>query len=134
MISSSIFINNTSEYGTIFNVPFINDKSAYGIMVNNCQFTNNTASKYGGVIYSLGEFNNKHVNFYNCNFYDNHAKLGNVLYSYSSMSSPIMNNCNLNSNDIVTLPTYFEVDEYSYEGDEISILSGENIPEGITCK
>jgi len=37
---------------------------------------------------------------------------------------------NLNPTDISSIPAYFEM----HENKEISILSGESIPENITCK
>jgi len=131
-ITNSKFINNTSEYGTIFNIYKTNYSTASGFTVNGCEFTNNTASKFGGVIYSLGKYNILHTEFQNCTFNNNHAKLGDVVYGYSINSMPLISNIKeLSSTDVATLPTYFEIDNNSI--DKISILSGENIPEGITC-
>jgi len=46
---------------------------------------------------------------------------------------PLISNIKeLSPTDVATLPTYFEIDKNSIN--KISILSGENIPEGVTCK
>jgi len=132
-ISNSKFINNTSEYGTFLNVPFLNKNTGTGIEIHTSEFTNNTASKFGGIIYSLGEYNNYHMKLVNNQYNNNNAKLGNIIYSYSLNSLPDIVSDNINKDDIVTLPSYFEVDKNSYEDDEITILSGESIPDGITC-
>jgi len=114
----------------------MHDSSVSGFISNDCEYINNTASKYGGVIYSLGENNRIHTEFNNCIFNNNHAKLGDIVYSYSINSIPVLKSndkeISFDTNDIITLPTYFELDPNTI--DKVSILSGENIPEGITCK
>jgi len=113
----------------------IHTTSISGFTSTYCEYTNNTASKYGGVVYSLGEYNGLHSALTNCTFDNNHAKLGNIVYGYSKDSIPDISNIqeinSIDKNNIVTLPTYFEIDLNT--NDKISILSGETIPEGIAC-
>jgi len=129
-ISDSNFENNTSECGTIFNFPYLSRGKDKIIKVSNSKFINNTASKFGGVIYSVGENNDESISFTNCYFYNNHAKLGNIMYTHSKNALPYIGSYKLT--DISTIPTYFKM--YGNTVKEISILSGENIPEGIKCK
>jgi len=129
-IDSSKFVNNTSEYGTIFNFNNFLSGTVVFVTVANSMFINNTASKFGGVMYSMGQHNYKHISFTNCNYENNHAKFGNIIYAYSLSTLP--NIGILNSSDISTIPVYFKMD--GNEGDEINIFSGESIPEGIKCK
>jgi len=132
-ISNSKFINNTSEYGTIFSIFSINQDTGSIFDVKNCEFTNNTSSNFGGVIYSVGKYINNHMNFTDCQFNNNHARLGDTIYSYSIDGIPnISNDTYFNENDLATLPTYFK--SYSNLTNSISILSGESIPEDISCK
>ena len=130
-IFSSTFENNTSEYGTIFNIPYTSTYEFMNVNVNNSTFTNNTASKFGGVIYSIGENNIKRLSFKKCNYNNNYAKLGNIIYGHSKYTLPNIG-YNLKKSDVSTIPTYFEM--YGNIVDDISILSGESIPEGIMCK
>jgi len=134
--TNSNFENNTSESGTILNLPYytfllnIDDGLHY---IENCTFVNNTASKFGGVIYS-GKNANRLV-ITNCVFNDNHAKSGNIVYAYSQEFLPSIED--LNNTDVSTIPSYFILDESEIsenEVNEIYILSGENIPEGIKFK
>ena len=92
IINSSNFLNNTSEYGTVFNVKKLNLETGTSIKVNSGVFINNTASKFGGVIYSLGKYNNYHVELNTCKFNNNQAKLGGVVYGYSISSFPKISN------------------------------------------
>jgi len=121
------FENNTSESGTIFNFPYLSPGSA-NIGIYYSTFTNNTASKFGGVIFS-GENGNRMV-FSNCIFNNNHAKYGNIVYAHSKNEIPTIGD--IQKTEISTIPTYFEMNGNVIE--EISILSGESIPEGIMCK
>jgi len=123
------FENNTSEYGTIFNVPYLSHGKDKYIQVYNSSFINNTASKFGGVIYSLGEYSGMRMNFTYCYFENNHAKYGNIVYAYSKERAPEIEN--LNSMDISVIPSHFQMDEKGVE--KISILSGESIPKDIMC-
>jgi len=125
IIQNSTFENNTSESGTIFNFSFISQGSEKFFTISDLIFINNTASKFGGVVYSIGE--NNLVKFSNCSYYNNHASSGNTLYVHSKGAMP--NIGELDSNDISTIPAYFEIQGYK----EISILSGESIPEDIMC-
>jgi len=80
----------------------------------------------------MGEFNYRRMNFTNCHFNNNHAKFGNIIYNLSKDLLPNLGISNLN--DISTIPSYFEKDINSNSIDDISILSGESIPEGIMYK
>jgi len=129
-VDSSNFENNASEIGTIFNLPFFSrgKTATVFISIKNSTFINNTASKFGGVIFS-GE-NADLINFSNCTFKDNHAKFGNVFYALSKDVIPTVEY--INETDISTVPSNFEIDGNRVDG--ISILSGESIPEGIKFK
>jgi len=129
-VSNSNFENNTSACGTVFNFPYLTTGKDKIVKVSNSKFINNTASKFGGVIYSVGENNAKSLSFTNCYYYNNHANFGNILYTISKNSLPYIGN--LNSVDVSTIPKYFKM--YGNEVKEISILSGESIPEGIKFK
>ena len=129
-IKNTNFMNNTSENGTILNVPFLNSETGSSINFNSCYFSNNTASNFGGVINSMGEYNNKHMKFTNNQYSDNHAKLGNIIYGYSKNSFPSIGN--INKSDKTSLPSTFKLDNTTYSS--ISILSGQNIPGNITGK
>ncbi|ORX57941.1 hypothetical protein BCR36DRAFT_139365 [Piromyces finnis] len=74
------FINNRSEKGT-----FINFNDVYGkgvtptITCIQCSFVNNTAEKFGGIIYANArdeQYIDTIINFKNCEFIDNNAMLG----------------------------------------------------------
>ena len=129
-VVSSNFENNTSEIGTIFNLPFFSrgKTATVFISIKDSTFTNNTASKFGGVIFS-GE-NADLINFSNCAFKDNHAKFGDVFYTLSKDIKPTIEY--INETEISTVPSTFIMDGNIV--DRISILSGESIPEGIMCK
>jgi len=130
-ISNSKFINNTSDYGTVFSIFSINQDTGTIFDIKNCEFTNNTSSNFGGVVYSVGVYTNNHMNFTECQFNNNHARLGNTIYSYSIEGTPIiLNDTYLNENDLATLPTYFIMNNNLTES--ISIFSGESIPENIS--
>jgi len=94
-------------------------------------FNNNRATKFGGVMYT--GINADRLVFTNCTFNNNHAEFGNILYAYSKDSLPQMNT-DLNLTDINTNPAYFKMVGNVTEFENISILSGERIPEGIKCK
>jgi len=127
------FTNNTSEYGTFLNVNVFKKGTGSKILIKECEFKNNTASKFGGVVYSTGSDNHMHVEFDSCRFYSNHAKLGKDVYCYTKTSSPSIRYGNFYEKDLVTLPSNFKLDEKTYNG-EVSILSGETIPDNITCE
>ena len=131
IFNDSNFKNNTSECGTFLNISHLPlDKKEKILNIQNSIFTNNTASKFGGVIYSIGENTHERIIFNNCEFDNNHAQFGNIIYAQSKDSLPSVGS--LNSNDVSTIPAYFE--KYGNKTERISILSGESIPEGIMCK
>jgi len=129
-ITSSNFENNTSEYGTIFNMPYINPKTDKNSIItfSSCNFINNTASKFGGVI--LSGINGDRIAFTDCTFINNHAMFGNIVYAHSKDALPSFEN--INSIDVSTTPVDYKM--FGNIVDRISILSGESIPEGIVCK
>lgn len=131
-IRHSNFVNNTSECGTILNLNYLNPATSVlkYIYMTNSTFTNNTASKFGGVIYSLGQYNNDRISIVDCTFNNNHAESGNIIYAHSKKNLSFI--VNKNSNDVSTIPEYFK--KVGNKGEGISILSGESIPEGIKCK
>ncbi len=131
-ISYSKFENNTSESGTIFNIPYTSFYEYTNIGVNEVVFTNNTASKFGGVIYSIGEYNAKRMSFLDCSYNNNHAQFGNIIYGHTKKTLPKIGHYSEKNGDVSTIPSYFEM--CGNVVDEISILSGESIPEGIMCK
>jgi len=126
---NSKFVNNTSERGTIINLNYLNPGNIQYIQIFNSIFINNSASKFGGVIYSLGEYNFNHTLFSNCTFNNNHAESGNIIYAHSKYSLPSIGI--IKSTDISTIPEYFKKDGDGDEEVKISILSGERIPEGL---
>jgi len=133
-INKSTFINNTSEYGTIINIKKLYENTGCKVNVLNSLFINNKASKFGGVIYSIGKYNNLHANIINCIFFDNNAELGDVIYGFSKKSLPIISNIKkLESMDgaVVTNPTKIRLN--SNYINKISINSGDTIPKNISC-
>jgi len=76
------------------------------------------------------EKNSNRMIFSDCTFNNNHAEFGNIIYTYSKNSLPQMD-IDLNSTDISTNPAYFKMDGNETLIENISILSGESIPEGI---
>ncbi|KAL6626029.1 hypothetical protein U3516DRAFT_809530 [Neocallimastix sp. 'constans'] len=134
-INKSTFINNTSEYGTIINIKKLYENTGCKVNVLNSLFINNKASKFGGVIYSIGKYNNLHANIINCIFFDNNAELGDVIYGFSKKSLPIISNIKkLESMDgaVVTNPTKIRLN--SNYINKISINSGDTIPKNISYK
>jgi len=131
-ITHSNFENNTSESGTIVYVPYTSDTYVVYFHVYDCTFTNNTASKFGGVIYSVGKFNNRRLNFTECYYYNNHAKFGNIIYTHSNKTLLNIGSYIESIDDVSTIPAYFATDGNIAE--DITILSGGSIPEGIMFK
>jgi len=133
-ISNSVFKNNTSEVGTVFNIININKITGSNIYVLNSNFIDNKASKYGGVVHSLGKYNNYHFVLLYCNFINNYAYLGNDIYSISRESMPYITNIKQlesTKNSVATNPTSFKLNDNSI--DRISIFSGDTIPNNILC-
>ncbi|OUM57802.1 hypothetical protein PIROE2DRAFT_17101 [Piromyces sp. E2] len=132
-ITNSVFTNNTSEFGTVVNIIYMDEKTGCEVNSTNSYYIGNRATKYGGVFYSMGPYNNLHVNIKNNTFIDNHAKLGDIMYSYSRAAMPNIDNIEeLEAIDgaIVTNPTQFILDEDSIK--KISIYSGDTIPNNIS--
>jgi len=131
---SSIFENNASEYGTIFNVPYtgLGADTTILITVANCTFINNTASKFGGVIYSIGEYNARRMAFSGCHYNNNHAQSGNIIYGHSKNTIQGIGQILMNFDDVSTIPAKFEMVGDVY--DEITIHSGDSIPDNIMFK
>ena len=74
-IKNTHFINNTGYNGVAINVKSISKNSK--VTFNNSTFVDNHALNYGGVIYSNSINTNLVVHFYNCDFSNNTAVLGN---------------------------------------------------------
>ena len=104
MMGGSIFV-----YNSIFaeNCNFANNKATYGGAINingglkgydivKCNFTNNTASKNGGAIYS---FNDEHLlNITSCIFDSNDANYGGALYCCGDL---VVDGTEFNCNDAI---------------------------------
>jgi len=134
-LENSTFVNNTSEYGTIMNVKHMDINTACRMRSTNSTFIGNRASKYGGIIYSMGLYNHLYFNFTNNTYIDNHAKLGDIMYSYSKATTPQIDNLEeleTIENAIVTNPTKLILSENSIKN--FSIYSGDTIPNNITSK
>jgi len=134
-IQNSLFTNNTGEYGSIFHIGYIDERSGSKVSSSYSTFIGNKAFKYGGVIYSMDHYHNYHTSFLFNNFTDNHAKLGDIMYTYSKVwpsNISYINNYEENNGIIVTNPSKFIIDEDSISS--ISIYSGDIIPNNIKCK
>jgi len=132
-LMNSRFENNTSEYGTILHIEYLNQKTGTQVNTINSVFIGNKASKYGGVIYSIGPYDNLHIQINYCTFTDNHAKLGDIVYSLSRESIPYFSNLEkleAIEGAVVTNPTKLILDENSIN--KVSIYSGDTIPNNIT--
>ena len=132
-ITNSRFENNTSENGSIIHIEYLDRKTGTFLSSDNSVFIGNKASNYGGVIYSMGPYDNLHIQINDCTFTDNHAKLGDIIYSLSRESTPYINNIKeleAIEGAVVTNPTKLILDEDSIN--KISIYSGDTIPNNIT--
>jgi len=80
------FVNNRSEIGTFFYFDDIgNKKNIIALNFYNIQFINNTASSYGGVLYSNARKQtdlSKYVFFHNCTYENNNAIIGMYIILY----------------------------------------------------
>jgi len=105
------------------------------VYFENSKFINNTALKYGGVLYSISEnVNDENIRFMDCEFIDNKAMIGNIAYSYDKKSEPYITNIDELKeipNNFATNPTSIKFYEDFING--ISLYSGQTIPEGISC-
>lgn len=103
------------------------------VTIRNSTFENLTASKYGGVIYSNSLNSNNRILLENCKFINNHALIGDILYSLTKDSGPVISNID-EIKDIkgllATNPTYIKLDDDSFKN--LTIISGEKIPNGIS--
>jgi len=126
----SHFKNNIAERGTIFNIPHVCQSFEPAVNVCYCTFANNTASLFGGVLYTIEAYNINRFFIMECTFTNNNAKFGNIIYAYSKGSMPSIGT--LRQTDVSTVPSHFKM--YRNKEKEISILSGESISEDIVCK
>jgi len=111
-----------------------NERSDSLLNIKNALFQNNSASKYGGVIYSLSKYSNKYVKLIDCEFQNNTAIMGYISYSLKKESEPEISNIDelrKEKGAIATNPTKIKLNDDSLYS--ISILSGEKLPEGIAC-
>ncbi|ORX87196.1 hypothetical protein BCR32DRAFT_240335 [Anaeromyces robustus] len=134
-INQCQFINITSESGSI-----IYNNNYYianiNILFKNSIFMNNIAKKYGGVAYLISPRITPCLKFDQCQFLNNKATRGSIVYSLNMNSEPqISNSEELKKIDgaFATNPTKIRLDENTLTSN-ITIYSGEKIPEGISCK
>ncbi|OUM70448.1 hypothetical protein PIROE2DRAFT_56759 [Piromyces sp. E2] len=131
---NNIISQGGSEYGTILNIKDIGDKSQGYVDVINSYFENINASIYGGVVFSLGEYTNKHVRFEECVFKNTTVSIGGISFSLDKKSEPYFSNIDeirKTEGAFATNPT--KVILNSNSKDKFILFSGEKIPEGITC-
>jgi len=113
----------------------MHEVSHTSIMVKNTKFENISASKYGGIIYSLSSYTKKHVHFINCEYKNISASIGNIAYVLDKNSEPDMpeiEEFKKYNGYIATNPTEIRLSDESI--DYITIYSGQTIPSGIKCK
>ncbi|OUM70479.1 hypothetical protein PIROE2DRAFT_1345 [Piromyces sp. E2] len=130
----SKYINIKSEYGSVIHINNLKSNSNTLFDIKKSIFKNNNASKYGGIIYSLSEFTRKYITLEECTFENNTAQLGNVLYSLNKESEPQISNIDelrKEKGAIATNPTKVILNDDSLY--DISVMSGEKFPEGISC-
>ncbi|ORX53772.1 hypothetical protein BCR36DRAFT_348666 [Piromyces finnis] len=133
-IMDNIYFNNIrSNCGSVIHVDSLQKTTKTTVNITNSVFESNVAEKYGGVIYSISPYANKIFSLVNCTFYNNNALLGKIVYSYDLKSEPNITNIEVLKSikgNFATNPTKLilnnELDE------EISIYSGEMLPEGIS--
>ncbi|OUM69444.1 hypothetical protein PIROE2DRAFT_2530 [Piromyces sp. E2] len=72
------FSNNRGYDGTILNI----SDSYQNVIIafNECEFNNNIADHFGGIIYSNNYDTDKRIFFFNCKFSNNYASLGNNVH------------------------------------------------------
>ncbi|OUM60028.1 hypothetical protein PIROE2DRAFT_63402 [Piromyces sp. E2] len=131
-IKNSNFYNNTSINGSILNIKYYEYNLNDRISFNNSLFENNSATNFGGVVYSNSPNTNQLVFFEDCIFNNNTAGNGNISYSLSQSSEPNFSNIKhlQEMNALSTNPTKVLLDgQYN-----VSIFSGEKIPDNISCK
>ncbi|KAG4088671.1 hypothetical protein H8356DRAFT_1722918 [Neocallimastix lanati (nom. inval.)] len=141
MYTNLNFNNNRSYRGTFLyfddivggNIPFF--------MINGVSFNNNTASSYGGIIYSTaqGQTNVKQIGFSYCNFSNNNALLGKISYVYDLqhefsfyMDYATKQILNKDKNNFVTNPTKINFENYN-NSEVIEINSGDRIEKEYIC-
>eukprot|EP00833_Pecoramyces_ruminatium_P005268 jgi/Orpsp1_1/1179300/evm.model.c7180000068816.1 len=125
-INNTIFKYNYGYNGVILNINEIN----YICIVdfNNSTFIGNTASNYGGIVYSNSKLTGYYAFFNHCVFIENKAFLGSISYSLEKLYEPVFTNENeLKKIDgtFVTNPTKIKI--VSDLSLPLSILSGERL-------
>ncbi|KAG4102830.1 hypothetical protein H8356DRAFT_929991 [Neocallimastix lanati (nom. inval.)] len=136
-IENSHFKNLTSINGSVLDIVNLDDITEdYIIEFKNSIFENNSALKFGGVVFSLSSYTKKHVSFQNCEFRNNHAMNGHISFSLNNKDSE-PNFSNIKDLKEIpgllsTNPTKLKLSEDLLE--RISLFSGDRIPEGISCK
>ncbi|OUM60025.1 hypothetical protein PIROE2DRAFT_14319 [Piromyces sp. E2] len=132
-IDNSYFYNNTSINGAFLNIKNFYDDFNGNITIMNSKFENNTASNFGGVVYSNSPLTSKLVVFEQCEFLNNNAKSGIISFSKTKETGPTFSNIDTLSSIkglFSTNPTKLKLnDDYN-----ITIYSGEKIPEGMSCE
>jgi predicted outer membrane repeat protein len=134
LINNCNFNNIKSEFGSVLHIKSLFESSNTLMEFRNSIFENNTASKYGGVIYSNSEFTNKYIRMYDCTFINNHAQIGHTLYSLNKESEPYISNINelrAIQGSVMTNPTKLILNDNNIK--TISLISSDVLPSGISC-
>ena len=159
LFENTYFYNNTSPNGSILNIKSFGTEKVENIEENtdenedenknenedenkdeitgeiifkNSIFENNSALAFGGVIYTASINTQKYVKFNECTFINNEALMGDVCFSLTDNNEPEFTNKEAikEMKGFATNPTKLLLsDDYN-----ITINSGDTIPDGISCK
>ncbi|ORX58413.1 hypothetical protein BCR36DRAFT_111736 [Piromyces finnis] len=133
-INYTNFTNIISESGSIIHIENLDEASPTIVTINNSNFVNIKANRYGGILYSLSKHINDRVSFNDCNFKGSKASIGNILYVIDKDSEPYISNMDdlkKIKGNIATNPTKIKL---NYILDTIELYSGDKLPDNIACK
>ncbi|ORX97767.1 hypothetical protein LY90DRAFT_520042 [Neocallimastix californiae] len=140
--NSITFANNTSYRGTFMHITNIEKANLSTFSFKNVKFINNTATNFGGVLYSdVRKYGGLSlINFSSSSFKNNTAVLGNISYiydndhnfSYRFSNKNIYDTLLEDPNNFVTNPTHLEFDK-DYSTSFIEINSGDLIETEYSC-
>jgi len=130
-----LFKNNTSIKGTFLHISDVKTKvNLFGTFIR-AKFINNTATNFGGVIFSEAGRNVtiNSIDFKECSFEKNNAERGKISYiydnnhdvNYKTENKSKLNNLKKDSNNFVTNPTHLLFD--NYDNSTLVINSGDRI-------
>ena len=108
------------------------DEITNKIIFKNSIFKKNFATSFGGVIYTVSTNTQKYVKFDECEFINNKAVMGDICFSLTNNNEPQFTNKEAikEMKGFATNPTKILLsDDYN-----ITINSGDTIPDGISCK